>query len=172
MNRLLPLTALCLIMIQSSEAQTVRTEHVLELDEGAQSPPAALEDMAWLAGAWRGEGFGGAIEEVWTPPSNGSMAGLFKLSHDGRPSIYEIQTITVENGSLVWKVKHFGGDFVAWEEKDGFVAFPLVKMESDAAYFDGMTLRRDGENIVVYLIASQGGEVREERLEYRPATIN
>ena len=64
MNRLLPLIVLCLIMIRNSEAQTARTEHVLGLDEGAQSPPAALEDMAWFAGAWTGEGFGGAIEEL------------------------------------------------------------------------------------------------------------
>lgn len=172
MNRLLPLIVLCLVVIRNSDAQTVRTEHVLGLDEGAQSPPAVLEDMAWLAGAWTGEGFGGTIEEVWTPPSNGSMAGLFKLAHDGKPSIYEIQTITVENGSLVWKVKHFGGDFVAWEERDGFVAFPLVKMEPAAAYFDGMTLIRDGEKLVVYLIVSHGGDVQEERLEYRSVALN
>lgn len=172
MKLILLLIFLALLSIQSVDAQSARTEHVLGLDEGAKSPPASLDDIAWLAGSWMGEAFGGTFEEVWTRPSNRSMVGLFKLAHDGEVSIYEIQTITAEQGSLVWKVKHFSGDFVAWEEKDEAVTFRLVKIEPQAAYFDGITLLRDGENLIAYLLVSREDEVREERLVYRPAVLN
>lgn len=163
------LLALALISaVPRLAAQTNRTPHVLGLDDGSESPQASLEDIAWLAGSWEGEAFGGTFEEVWTPPSNGSMVGLFKLMHDGSVSIYEIQTMTEEEGRLVWKVKHFNADFTAWEGKDEYVSFPLVKIEPGAAYFDGITLRRDNENLIGYLLVSHGDEVREERLVYRP----
>ena len=52
---------------------------------GTQGPierPASdvdVEDFAWLAGYWRGEGLGGVCEEIWSEPLAGSMIGLFRL---------------------------------------------------------------------------------------------
>jgi hypothetical protein len=145
--------------------------HILSLDSRAERPAAKLDDVSFLAGAWAGEGFGGTFEEVWTRPAAGSMVGLFKLMQDGAPTIYEIQTITEEEGSLVWKVKHFNSDFTAWEDKAEFVSFQLVKIEEGAAYFDGLTLMRDGENLVVYLATSEKGATHEEELVYRPLSL-
>lgn len=152
-------------------AQTGRTEHIVGLDSGGVRVAATLNDVSFLAGAWTGEGFGGKFEEVWTPPAAGSMVGLFKLMHSGAPTIYEIQTITEEEGTLVWKVKHFNSDFTAWEDKAEFVSFPLVKVEEGAAYFDGLTLVRDGDNLIVYLATSEKGATREEELVYRPLNL-
>jgi hypothetical protein len=142
------------------------------LEEGAEPASASLDDVAWLAGSWTGEAFGGTFVEVWTPPSHGSMVGLFKLVNGGEPSIYEIQIISEEMGTLVWKVKHFDKEFTAWEEKSEFVSFPLVKVEPEAAYFDGLTLTRDGENLVAYLSVGAGDDVREDRLVYRPTPLS
>ncbi len=34
----------------------------------AQDEGPAVEEFAWMAGHWRGEGFGGICEEMWTGP--------------------------------------------------------------------------------------------------------
>lgn len=148
-------------------AQIPHTAHTLKLDEGQSSPAATIEDIAWLAGAWTGEAFGGVAEETWNPPSAGTMVGLFKLMHDDQPSMYEIQLLVQEEGSLVWKVKHFNADFSAWEDKPDFVSFPLVKVTEDGAWFEGLTLERDGpDRLNVYLVLTHDGETSEEKLVY------
>ena len=38
-----------------------------------------LENLNWMVGHWQGEAFGGVCEEIWSPPSGGSMTGTFKL---------------------------------------------------------------------------------------------
>ncbi len=56
----------------------------------------------------------------------------------------------------------------AWEEKADFVSFPLVKIEEEAAYFDGLTVMKDGEDgLKVFLTMSREGEVTEEVLSFR-----
>jgi hypothetical protein len=93
--------------------------------------------------------------------------GTFKLMHDDAPTMYEIELITEEAGSLVFKVKHFEPDFSAWEDKAEFVAFPLVKMTDDTVYFEGLTIRRDSpDQITIFLVLNHEGEVSEEQLTY------
>ncbi|MCP3915664.1 MAG: hypothetical protein GY711_08925 [bacterium] len=136
--------------------------------EGAPARPAArIGDVAWIAGSWTGEAFGGTFEEVWTPPTGGSMLGLFKLKRDGRPWMYEIQVIVEEEGSLVLKLKHFSAELHGWEEKDAFVSFPLVKIEDGVAQFDGLTFRRDGpDRMQVHLAVERNGERDTEEMMY------
>lgn len=148
-------------------AQSRKTANVLRLDDPTNRPAATIEQISWLAGAWSGEGFGGRVEETWNEPSGGTMVGLFKLLHSDEPSIYEIQLIIEVDGSLEWRVKHFNPDFSAWEGKEEFVAFPLVQMTDSVAYFDGLTLRRAGDNrLVLHLTVSRAGTLSEEQLEY------
>ena len=37
------------------------------------------------------------------------------------------------------ELKHFSNELKGWEEKNETIAFPLVKITSNAVYFDGMT---------------------------------
>lgn len=150
------LASLFSIVPQFSRGQSSVTEHILTLGDSSDRPEAKISDVAWLAGAWAGEGFGGHVEETWNDPSAGTMIGLFKLSHDGTPSLYEIELIEEVDGSLEWKVKHFNADFSAWEEKADFVSFPLVKIGDNAAYFDGLTVVMEGDVMNVYVLV--GGE--------------
>jgi len=73
-----------------SQAQERLTEHTFKLSAGKQSPAATIADMAWLAGHWIGGGLGGLTEEVWSPPRNGVMMGMFRLVRDGKPIFYEL----------------------------------------------------------------------------------
>jgi len=145
--------------------QSRNTQHTLKLDDQTSRPAATIDSIAWLVGSWSGSAFGGTFEEVWLAASSGTMVGTFKLMHNNKPTMYELMLIVEEKGSLNVKLKHFNADFTAWEEKDKFISFPLVKLTVDAAYFNGLTYRRDGsDRLKVYVAIKEGEDVHEEEL--------
>jgi hypothetical protein len=80
-------TSLCSIIALPVLAQSVRTEHTFALDDPENRPPATLDEVSWFAGSWSGEAFGGTFEEVWNPPSEGSMVGMFKFTELQGPAL-------------------------------------------------------------------------------------
>ena len=124
-----------------------------------------------MAGYWRGEGLGGAIEETWTPPAGDRMQGIFTLAREGTPVFSEAMQLVEEEGSLVLKVKHFTPEFVGWEEKDKFVRFPLVRLADNEAYFSGLTFRRQGDRLLIYIVLSQEGAKTEHVLSFERVPI-
>ncbi len=123
-------------------AQDQLTEHTLRLNEGSQPATATIDDIAWLAGSYRGEGLGGVVEEIWSEPAAGMMVGLFRATKNDSLMFTELMYISEEDSSLVLRLKHFNPDLTGWEEKDEVEEFRLVKMTDNAAYFDGSTIRR------------------------------
>ncbi|MCI0639595.1 MAG: DUF6265 family protein [Gemmataceae bacterium] len=161
---------LLLIACPAIPAQAPSTPNTLKLDPKAESPKAVIADMAWLAGAWRGEGLGGVCEEIWSPPLAGSMIGMFRLVKADKLAFSEFMTIAEENGSLLLKIRHFDPQFKGWEEKDQFVRFPLVKMGTNEAYFSGLTIRKNSDGgLRIYLAMKLKGEVKEEEFVFRPS---
>ena len=145
-----------------------RTEHTWQLGEGETRPAATLEDAAWLAGSWTGTAFGQRFEEVWNPPSADSMVGFFKLFDEDGVAFYELLLMTIQDGTLSLKVKHFNRDFTAWEDKGDYVNFRLVKKEDDALHFGGISFyRRDDDTIDGYIVMLDGENISEHHLSYR-----
>lgn len=145
--------------------------HARHLGE-AKSPPATLDQVAWLAGHWVGEGLGGVSEEMWSPPAGGAMMGNYRLLKDGAPVFYEFLLLVEENGTLILKLKHFHPDLTGWEEKADFVDFPLVAIEGDTIHFDGLSYQRlpDGSLRIYLLLRDRdSGAVREELFTLRRA---
>ena len=148
-------------------AQSLQTENVFKLDDPDSRAPANLQDVSWLVGSWTGEAFGSKFEEVWNPPSAGSMVGMWKLMKDDQVVFYELMLIVEEEGSLSLKVKHFTDDFIAWETKEDFVRFRLVAFDENAVHFSGLSFRRIGDDeIHGYMALHSKGEIREEKLTY------
>ena len=144
-----------------------KTEHTYQLSEGEERPAATIEDASLLVGSWAGTAFGGQFEAVWNPPSRGTMVGLFKLMGDESVTFYEILLLSVEDGTLSLKVKHFNPDFTAWEEKADYVNFQLVKMEEDALHFGGLSFYRRGDDAIDgYIVMRNGEEITEHHLVY------
>lgn len=159
-------TILFMVTLQVSiaEAQSANTKILGTMS----SPPATLQNVEWMVGHWRGEAFGGITEEIWSPPLGGSMMCSFKLVSDGKVSFYEIVTLSEEAGSLIIRLKHFHGDLKGWEEKDKTIDFPLVKIEGNRAYFDGMTFERtSADELTVYVMIGKKGEEKEVKFPYR-----
>lgn len=160
--------ALVLLAAATASAQAPAAENTKRLTAGATSPPATVADMAWLAGRWTGDGLGGQVEEIWSPPQVGAMMGMFRLVREETIVFYELMTLREENGSLVLRVKHFNPDLTGWEEKGETVDFPLVRVTADRFYFDGLTFHRHGNDAVTIYVAisAKDGAVREEAFRY------
>ena len=75
------------------------------------------------------------------------MVGYFRFVKDNKVVFYEIVTIVETNGTLAMRLKHFHADLKGWEEKDDMQEFKLVAVEGQTAYFDGLSMRRDGDTL-------------------------
>ncbi len=91
-----------IVMVVLSLASVARAE-----DES----PVTLASLAWLQGDWRGEAFGGEIQEVWLAPAGGMMHGVFRLMVDGRVRISEYLQITEEESGVLMRFAHFRPDY-------------------------------------------------------------
>ncbi len=145
--------------------------NALRLAPSASPGQAKIADLAWLAGYWTGDGLGGMCEELWMPPSADRMYGTFTLAQEGKIVFSEAMLMVEEEGSVVLRVKHFDPAFVGWEEKDGYVSFPLVRVGENEAYFNGLTFRRDGDQLAIYLVLESGGERTEDVFRLRRQSL-
>jgi hypothetical protein len=82
---------------------------------------------------------------------------------------YEILSIAEVGGSLEYRLKHFNADLTGWEEKAEVRRFPLVAIENDAWYFDGLTIRRDGPDGMVgaVKVETKDGSRKEYVFRYK-----
>jgi hypothetical protein len=152
-------------------AQSPSTENTVRLDSGRASPPTGIEAFSFLEGRWEGQGLGGRVDEVWSAPAAGTMAGAFRLIQDGRVVFYEFLALEEEDDTVVFRLKHFnpGPGLPGWEERDADTTFRLVRIEPGAAWFSGLTLRlAEPDSLVIHLaIRSPDGTVREEAFHLR-----
>lgn len=165
-------TAGCMILFLmnlQAAGQTSLTANTLRLDEDGDQIQAKLEDFAWLTGYWVGEGLGGECEETWMPARGGRIAGTFRLLQNEQLRFSEFFQLGEHDGRWTLRLKHFDPQMKGWEEKDGFVEFPLIRVESNAAFFNGLTYRLTNPNeLDVYLAFKQkDGTFREEQIRFR-----
>ena len=137
-----------------------------ELAVGAKSPPAKLEVIAWMAGRWTGVGLGGQTEELFSPPAGGAMIGHYRNWKGDKVEFYELEGIIEEKGSLVYRIKHFNADMKGWEEKDQTVDFPLVAIEGNRIYFDGLTVERVSVDEMHHFVKVHGSDGKLQEFEF------
>ena len=134
----------------------------------AQHVKYNIDDLKWLAGAWEGKGLGGDVVEVWDVARGNAMMGMFKLIKEDKVVFMEIMSIMPGDEGLELRVKHFYGNFVAWEDKEQYVTFKLQEAGENFANFSGLTMKREGDNLRLGLrMRSKEGESREEVFEFK-----
>ena len=146
-------TAALLLLATPVFAQETRS-----LEPGAKSPPATIAQLAWLTGTWRGEAMGAPATEVYSSPEIGQIAGHFMLQ-DGKGAVrvYELQQFKPVGDSIVYRLRHLNYDLTGWEDATGkALDFPLVAIEGDSFYFNGLTVKREGKNKLTIWIKIQG----------------
>ncbi len=161
---------LCSIMLISAGLWSQKSEEniIKTWNDSTASPAAKIEDLAWIAGHWRGKAFGGILDEVWLPPMGESMLGAFKLVVKGKDDFKEILSISeTESGSLELSLRHFDAQLVAWEEKEEVLRFPLIAIEGETAYFKSFTFQRvDAEHLNIYVLFKEGGKEEVMKFAY------
>lgn len=128
-----------------------------------------LDNIKWLSGNWKGEAFGGQIEENWSEPSGGSMMATFKLIDKGTVVFYEIEIIREIENTLILQLKHFGNDLKGWEEKDETIDFPLKEITHNKVVFEGMTFEKisDHEMNVYVDMKQDDGRIENVKFNYK-----
>lgn len=72
----------------------------------APPPTPTLQSLDWLAGTWVRVEPDGRAEEVWSVPAGDSILGMFRLQKQGVTRFVELQTIQVEAGAWVLRIRH------------------------------------------------------------------
>lgn len=139
---------------------------------GGVSPPASIDQLAWLAGSWVGTGMGSQVTETYSAPLGGRITGHFAMA-DGKGGVAftEIVDYVPVGRSIAYRVRHFNPDMTGWEDGTGKpVVFPLVAVERNRWYFDGMTLERTGrDTLTMWVRMAEGGTAKEAPFRFRRA---
>ena len=128
-----------------------------------------IDDYSWLVGHWKGEGFGGVSEEMWSPPADGTMMGMFRqLDHD-KLVFYEFLLLD-ENGL---RLKHFHPDLKGWETKDEYVTFEMVEFSKNKLVLKGLEFELIEPNkMEIRLRMKYGDEMKTEVFKMKRVTSN
>ncbi|MRI00827.1 hypothetical protein GH721_09840 [Kriegella sp. EG-1] len=148
---------------------SLNAQNTLSFKKGNNSPKASISEISWMEGHWKGEAFGGIIEEIWSPPLGGSMMFSFKLVSEGKVQFYELGHIREIEQTLVFELKHFHGDLKGWEEKDEVQQFKLIRIADNRLYFDSFTFEKvNSKEINIYgLIHQDEGTAEEVIFNYK-----
>jgi len=142
------------------------SQNTLKFNVENGSPKATINDVSWISGYWLGEAFGGVTEEIWSNPLGNSIMGSFKLVVDGNIQFYELCTISEENETLIFRLKHFHSDLKGWEEKDERLESQLVKIEGNRAYFNDFTFERISDNELNIFVVFKDKDDKETEMKF------
>lgn len=98
-----------------------------------------VRDLAFIAGDWRGELFGGLADETWMAPREGTMVGSFRLLWpDSGRRLYELLIIEdTPEGDVRLHFRHFDRGMELWEaEIAAPLSFVLVEVGARRAVFE------------------------------------
>lgn len=154
------LVAACWMVLATTSAQAQETRSL----GNAASPPASIDALAWLAGSWTGTGMGGAVTETYSAPLGGRISGHFVMADDKGGVVFtELVDYVPLGPSLAYRVRHFDPDMSGWEDRTGKpVVFPLVAVEKDRWFFDGMTVQRTGpDTMTLWVRITEKGKTEE-----------
>ena len=142
----------------------------------ADSKPASVADLSWIAGQWQGKKGADQLDEHWSAPGGGTMMGAFRWIKNGKILVYEFLVIEDSTTGPVLTFRHFNAGLIAWEEKDKPLRCPLAGGGPGEAAFacEGgstrLTFRRTGENgLNVLLERQEGGQARTDEFVYTRA---
>ncbi len=135
----------------------------------AGPPPARIDQLAWLAGQWRGEGTPtDRIDAFVLPPSNGGMVGVVRRVRGGQVTTHALASVTEEDGSLVLRSKLFDSALRGRESQDAPRSQKLESIGPTKVHFERVwVLRRDaGIELIAGVL-----DVRMSRVASPPASV-
>ena len=116
--------------------------------------PTTLPDLSWFTGRWVDESGGNLSEETWSAVAGDAMQGMWRYVAGGKARIYELLTISSEDGGIVMRLRHFDPKLVGREEKATPVVLKLVSSKDRQAVFEGPELGGSGVIRLIYTMPS------------------
>lgn len=109
-----------------------------------QIRPFDINDYSWLVGSWKGDGFGGISEEIWSKPENGVMMGMYRHLKDDKLVFYEFLILD----KIGLRLKHFHPDLKGWEEKDETTFFQMIDYSPTKIEMKGLIFEKKTDNLM------------------------
>jgi len=125
------------------------------------APAAAMADLRWLVGTWRGTAGSASVEEHWTQPDGGAMLGLGRTVRQGRMVGFEFLRIVTRGEAIV---------YIAQPGGQPPTEFPMTSSGPNIAVFENpahdhpklIRYRRAGDALTAELEGAELGKpVRE-----------
>lgn len=117
------------------------------------SGQASIEDLAWIAGKWKGQLGSSSIEEQWSEPEAGGLMGMFRLVSAGQTRLLEFMTIESEESGIALYLRHFSPGLEARE--DNALRFGLISQTENEATFE--TMETAGKTRLLYRMEPDNG---------------
>jgi hypothetical protein len=134
----------CLLHGEQPAQESART------DQAKDAAAAKISDLAWIVGAWRTTLGDDVLEETWNEPVGNQMLGMFQWQKEGKVWLNELVSITQgDDGKIAFRLRHFGPDMTAWEDKDKAAALSAAQREPGAAVFENP--QRDEPRRFIYM---------------------
>jgi hypothetical protein len=142
--------------------------HTISFTALSQTIDPALQPLTFLSGRWTSDTAEGQEEEYWSQATGKSMVGTYRVLKGGDAVFYEFWVIEVEDGKVIFKMKHFDRGLIGWEEKADMVRLAVSTKDVQDVLFskpDGsLSLRyqRNGDELVSTLRRVKDGKTKED----------
>jgi hypothetical protein len=129
------------------------------------TPQAAQDDLAWIAGDWCGGEEGEDLRESWTTPVDGDAIGMSRSVEAGRVRSFEFMRIARVDGVLTYLAQPGGAVPTPFPRSAGGQGW--IRFENREHDFPQLfEYRREGAGLTAE-IAGPGADGRVERIAYR-----
>tara|TARA_B100001996_G_scaffold121624_1_gene91952 strand:+ start:164 stop:604 length:441 start_codon:yes stop_codon:yes gene_type:complete len=140
---------------------------------GASKNSLDVDSLKWLTGDWVGPVGDNLLEEIWMPPSGGTVVALVRSTNDSGTEFVEIINIMEVNGTLELGLQLFNSSLVPLHPEPH--RFELIKIEENFISFKGvsngshrtLSYERPSEDIFYIRFQPRIGEKVEIRLTPR-----
>ena len=96
---------------------------------------STIADFAWFAGHWTADENGSHIDEYWSAPMGGVVAGMIRAGSPEKTTFLEFFTVRETPDGIDLSVRHFSPDLTP-TEKDKALVFRLKCFSKEAITFE------------------------------------
>lgn len=142
----------------------------------APAATATIEQVAFIAGQWRGTMGDRIIEQHWMTPLGPSMIAMFRNVQGTKPMLYEILAIEQDGAGLMLRIKHFnpGAGLAGRQAQGEAIEHRLVKVEGQTAVFEGtganpnrvIFTRKPGDKLDIVIERLRDGQLTQTVFPY------
>lgn len=133
---------------------------ILLLLAALASPPASVQDLAWMSGCWASTDGEAGSGETWTAPAGGTLLGVSRTVKRGKTVAHEFMQIRETGPGQI--------AFIAIPSGQKEASFPLVRLTGQEAVFENpqhdfpqrVIYRRNGDHLTGRVEGSEGGETK------------